>query len=70
MKEAGAFITTSEGMILQLCEGSDHPEFRKLQKIIWDAAPDSGLLGHNKDGTPVWLQTAIMPPATNMYWLC
>ena len=54
MKEAGAFITTSEGMILTLCGGSDHPEFKKLQKIIWDAAPDSGLLSYKvTDGTPV-----------------
>lgn len=54
MKEAGAHLTTSESAILGLCEGSDHPNFREIQKIIWDAAPDSGLLGHTVGGeTPV-----------------
>ena len=46
MKDAGAFVTTSESMILSLVQGSDHPKFREIQKIIWDAAPDSGLLSH------------------------
>merc|ERR1712137_929017 len=41
MKEAGAFLTTSESAILALCGGSDHPNFREIQKIIWDSAPDS-----------------------------
>ena len=54
MKEAGAHLTTSESAILGLCGGSDHPNFREIQKIIWDAAPDSGLLGHTVRGeTPV-----------------
>lgn len=54
MKDAGAFITTAEAIILGLAEGSDHPKFREIQKIIWDAAPDSGLLSHKvNDGTPV-----------------
>lgn len=54
IKEAGAHLTTSESVILGLCGGSDHPNFRELQKIIWDMAPDSGLLGHTVKGeTPV-----------------
>jgi hypothetical protein len=44
MKEAGAYLTTSESMVLLLCRGADHPKFRDLQKVIWDPAPDSGLL--------------------------
>ena len=54
MRDAGAFLTTSESALLGLCCGSDHPDFRKIQKIIWDAAPDSGLLHHTIKGeTPV-----------------
>ena len=54
MKDMGAFITTSESIILTLAEGSDHPKFKDIQKIIWDAAPDSGLLSHRPDeGTAV-----------------
>ena len=54
MKEAGAHLTTSESVILGLCGGSDHPDFREIQKIIWDSAPDSGLLHHTIQGeTPV-----------------
>ncbi|XP_074661431.1 isochorismatase domain-containing protein 2-like isoform X2 [Tubulanus polymorphus] len=44
MKDAGAFLTTSESMILGLCRNAKHPKFRDIQKIIWDSAPDSGLL--------------------------
>ncbi|KAK3605551.1 hypothetical protein CHS0354_013192 [Potamilus streckersoni] len=44
MHEAGAFLTTSESMILTLCGGSDHPKFKEIQKLIWEPAPDSGLL--------------------------
>ena len=54
MKEAGASLTTSESAILGLCEGSDHPDFREIQKIIWTEAPDSGLLFQTTKGeTPV-----------------
>lgn len=46
MKQSGAFITTSEAMILQLLKDAQHPNFRECQKIIWDSAPDSGLLSN------------------------
>ena len=49
MKCAGAHITTSESMILMLAAGSRHPRFKELQKVIWDSAPDSGLLTHKPD---------------------
>ena len=49
MKNAGAYITTSESMILMLAGGSHHPKFKELQKIIWDSAPDSGLLAHKPE---------------------
>ncbi len=51
MKDAGAYITTSEAAILQLAKGSHHPKFKELQKIIWDPAPDSGLLSHKPDSS-------------------
>ncbi|KAK7488790.1 hypothetical protein BaRGS_00019925 [Batillaria attramentaria] len=44
MQEAGAFLTTSESMMLLLCRDASHPKFRDIQKIIWEPAPDSGLL--------------------------
>ncbi|KAK7099092.1 isochorismatase domain-containing protein 2-like [Littorina saxatilis] len=44
MREAGAFLTTSESMMLLLCRDATHPKFRDIQKIIWEPAPDSGLL--------------------------
>ncbi|XP_064634678.1 isochorismatase domain-containing protein 2-like isoform X2 [Lineus longissimus] len=46
MKDAGAFLTTSEGMLLNLCQDAKHPKFKQIQKLIWDEAPDSGLLTH------------------------
>jgi len=46
MKEAGAYISTSESMILMLARDAKHPKFKELQKCIWDPAPDSGLLSN------------------------
>jgi len=46
MKEAGAYISTSESMILMLARDAKHPKFKELQKCIWDPAPDSGLLNN------------------------
>ncbi|XP_039365835.1 isochorismatase domain-containing protein 2 isoform X4 [Mauremys reevesii] len=44
LRQSGAFITTSEGLILQLVRDAAHPRFRQIQKLIKDPAPDSGLL--------------------------
>jgi len=54
MKDAGAFITTSESLMLMLCRDASHPKFKEIQKLIWDPAPDSGLLSHSiNDGSSV-----------------
>ncbi|XP_043944841.1 isochorismatase domain-containing protein 2-like [Protopterus annectens] len=44
MKQSGAFLTTGEGVILQLVKDSKHPNFKEVQKLIMEPAPDSGLL--------------------------
>lgn len=44
MKRAGAYITTSESVILGLVADSAHPNFRQVQKLILESAPDTGLL--------------------------
>ncbi|XP_054849415.1 isochorismatase domain-containing protein 2 [Eublepharis macularius] len=44
LRQSGAFLTTSEGLILQLVRDAAHPNFREIQKLIMDPAPDSGLL--------------------------
>ncbi|XP_058037060.1 isochorismatase domain-containing protein 2 isoform X1 [Ahaetulla prasina] len=44
LRQSGAFLTTSEGLILQLVRDAAHPHFREIQKLIMDPAPDSGLL--------------------------
>ncbi|XP_046560058.1 isochorismatase domain-containing protein 2-like [Haliotis rubra] len=45
MKDAGAFLTTSESMMLALTKDAASPKFKQVQKFIRDSAPDSGLLG-------------------------
>ncbi|KAL3221146.1 hypothetical protein MRX96_029492 [Rhipicephalus microplus] len=45
MKASGAWLTTSESVILSLLGGSSHPKFKEVQKLIMESAPDSGLLG-------------------------
>ncbi|VDK39287.1 unnamed protein product [Taenia asiatica] len=44
MRQSGVFVTTSESIILGLVDGSEHPLFKSLQKLIIPKAPDSGLL--------------------------
>jgi len=46
LQQCGAFLSTSEGIILELLKGSHHPRFKEVQKIIMESAPDSGLLEH------------------------
>ncbi|XP_020950700.1 isochorismatase domain-containing protein 2 isoform X2 [Sus scrofa] len=45
MRQSGAFLSTSEGLILQLVGDAAHPQFKEIQKIIKEPTPDSGLLG-------------------------
>lgn len=49
MKASGAWLTTSESVLLGLVGDSAHPKFREVQKLIWDPAPDSGLLSLYKN---------------------
>lgn len=44
MRQSGVFITTSEGMLLQLLGDAMHPSFKEVQKVIMTSAPDTGLL--------------------------
>ncbi|KAH9403530.1 Isochorismatase domain-containing protein 2, mitochondrial [Tyrophagus putrescentiae] len=44
LKAAGAWLTTSEAVILGLVGDASHPKFREVQKLIMQSAPDSGLL--------------------------
>ncbi|KAG8239417.1 hypothetical protein J437_LFUL017947 [Ladona fulva] len=44
MKVAGAHLTTTERVILGLAADSKHPNFKELQKIVWNPAPDTGLI--------------------------
>ncbi|ESP04714.1 hypothetical protein LOTGIDRAFT_198478 [Lottia gigantea] len=53
MKEAGAYLTTCESMMLALCQDAKHPKFKQIQKLIWEPSPDSGLLATRDNGTPV-----------------
>nr|CAB3256965.1 isochorismatase domain-containing protein 2, mitochondrial-like [Phallusia mammillata] len=44
MRQMGAFITTSETVLLQMMGDSKHPKFKEAVKLIGTTAPDSGLL--------------------------
>ncbi len=47
MRDSGAFLTTSECVILGLAGDSAHPKFRDLQKLVMESAKDTGLLRAN-----------------------
>ncbi|XP_034991850.1 isochorismatase domain-containing protein 2 [Zootoca vivipara] len=54
LRQSGAFLTTSEGLILQLVRDAAHPYFREIQKMLKDPAPDSGLLPLLKEPSPLF----------------
>ncbi|XP_056399563.1 isochorismatase domain-containing protein 2 isoform X2 [Hyla sarda] len=54
MKQSGAFLTTGEGVILQLLQDAAHPKFKEVQKIIKDPTPDSGLLALFQNQNPLF----------------
>ncbi|XP_072350501.1 isochorismatase domain-containing protein 2-like, partial [Scyliorhinus torazame] len=54
MKQSGAFLTTSEGTLLQLVRDAKHPKFREVQKIIMDPAPDSNLVAFFQGQNPLF----------------
>ncbi|XP_064359674.1 isochorismatase domain-containing protein 2 isoform X1 [Dromaius novaehollandiae] len=45
LRQSGAFLSTSESLVLQLLRDAAHPRFRQVQQLIKEPAPDSGLLG-------------------------
>ena len=44
MRQAGAFLTTFESIVLQLTRDASHPKFKQIQPLIKTSAPDTGLL--------------------------
>ena len=43
IRQSGGFITSSESIFFMLMKDAKHPKFRDVQKLIMEAAPDSGL---------------------------
>eukprot|EP01119_Soliformovum_irregulare_P011224 TRINITY_DN2795_c0_g2_i1.p1 TRINITY_DN2795_c0_g2~~TRINITY_DN2795_c0_g2_i1.p1 ORF type:complete len:219 (+),score=30.14 TRINITY_DN2795_c0_g2_i1:20-676(+) len=43
MKQSGAFLTTTESVILQLLQSADHPQFKEIQNLLKVPPPPSGL---------------------------
>ena len=44
LRQVGAFLTTSECVILGMAPDAAHPSFKGLQKIVMESALDTGLL--------------------------
>lgn len=44
IRDMGAFLTTSECIILGLTADSAHPKFKGLQKLVFETAQDTGLV--------------------------
>jgi len=42
--QAGAVVTSSEAVLLQLVGDKDHPSFKDIQALIKTSAPFSGLV--------------------------
>ncbi|XP_075255593.1 isochorismatase domain-containing protein 2-like [Convolutriloba macropyga] len=47
--QMGAFVSTSESLILQLCKDAKNPSFRSLQKLITNPTRDTALLTNKED---------------------
>uniref|UniRef100_A0A672LQA9 Isochorismatase domain containing 2 n=1 Tax=Sinocyclocheilus grahami TaxID=75366 RepID=A0A672LQA9_SINGR len=44
LKQSGAFLTTTERVLLQLVQDAKHPNFKEIQKLLAHPSPDTGLL--------------------------
>ncbi|XP_062277870.1 isochorismatase domain-containing protein 2 isoform X1 [Scomber scombrus] len=44
LKQSGAFLTTTEAVLLQLVQDAKHPNFKEIQKLMIHPSPDTGLL--------------------------
>ena len=44
LRQAGAFLTTFESIVLQLTRDANHENFKQIQQLIRTLAPDTGLL--------------------------
>ena len=43
MKQAGAFLTTSESAIFQLMKTAEYPGFKAIQTLLKETRPETGL---------------------------
>ncbi|XP_068616375.1 isochorismatase domain-containing protein 2 [Brachionichthys hirsutus] len=44
LKQSGAFLTTTEAVLLQLVQDAKHPNFKEIQALLAHPSPDTGLL--------------------------
>lgn len=44
LRQSGAFLTTTEAVLLQLVQDAKHPHFKEIQKLLVHPSPDTGLL--------------------------
>ena len=44
LRDVGAFLTTSECVILGLAPDAAHPKFKQIQKLVMHSAADTGLV--------------------------
>ncbi|KAM6994596.1 isochorismatase domain-containing protein 2 isoform 2-T2 [Tautogolabrus adspersus] len=44
LKQSGAFLTTTEAVLLQLVQDAKHPNFKQIQQLMLHPSPDTGLL--------------------------
>lgn len=44
MRQAGAYLTTFESIVLQLTQDASHPKFKQIQQLIKTSSADTGLL--------------------------
>ncbi|XP_060937512.1 isochorismatase domain-containing protein 2 [Limanda limanda] len=44
LKQSGAYLTTTEAVLLQLVQDAKHPKFKEIQKLMTHPSPDTSLL--------------------------
>ncbi|XP_056299974.1 isochorismatase domain-containing protein 2 [Pseudoliparis swirei] len=45
LKQSGAYLTTTEAVLLQLVQDAKHPNFKEIQRLLTHPSPDTDLLG-------------------------
>ncbi|KAJ8289923.1 hypothetical protein GJAV_G00006790 [Gymnothorax javanicus] len=69
LKQSGAYLTTTEGVLLQLVQDAKHPSFKEIQKLLAHPSPDTGLACREEKVPEKTMTSDLDSSLTSIDWL-